>query len=62
MKWNYAAALSKMEKGDSFFIPSMEGEELVKEVFEIAKRIKIKVQTKFVYNYGLMGVRVWRIE
>ena len=61
MKWNYAAALAMMEQGDSFFIPAMSWEEVAKEVYEVAGRMEIRVKTKFVYNYGLMGVRVWRI-
>lgn len=61
MKWNYAAALAMMEQGDSFFIPAMSLEETAREVYTVARRMKIKVKAKFVYNYGLMGVRVWRV-
>ena len=61
LKWNYDAALKKLEVGDSFFIPTLDPDALMATIAWSAYELGIKVVTRKNICEGAMGVRVWRV-
>jgi hypothetical protein len=52
----------QMERGESFFIPTVKTSNMIYAVETRAKAIKIKVKVFVTTKEGHLGVRVWRIS
>jgi hypothetical protein len=61
LKWNYKAALKKMEVGDSFFIPTLDLDGLMASITWAAYDIGIAVIVHRCVSSGALGLRVWRV-
>jgi hypothetical protein len=51
-----------MERGESFFIPTLKTAEMSYAVQEGAKRAKIKVKVLVTMKNEHLGIRVWRVD
>ena len=51
-----------MERGESFFIPTLKTAEMAYSVQEGAKRAKVKVKVMVTMKNEPLGIRVWRVD
>lgn len=51
-----------MERGESFFIPTLKTAEMTYAVQEGAKRAKVKVKVFVTMKNDHLGIRVWRVD
>ena len=54
--------LEDMIPGDSFFVPSYDPKEFIKDIDELASALRIVVRIKIGIEAGVYGLRVWRTE
>lgn len=54
--------MTRLEVGDSFFLPGVTSRVAWSRVGGIAHRLKIKLTTRTVTENGISGIRVWRIK
>ena len=52
----------KMVLGSSFFIPSLQTEQLEEQILEAGNQRRIKLRCKETVENGIIGLRVWRIK
>jgi len=51
-----------LAEGDSFFIPTLNQEEMVSIVLDRAKAVNIKVRAYATTHDKIIGIRVWRLS
>lgn len=51
-----------MQRGESFFIPTLKPSLMMATIAERAKAVKIRVKCFTTESDGCLGVRVWRIS
>lgn len=61
MKQPIELPIASMDKGDSFFVPCIEYDEVRREAALIAKEFSFDLRIERVVHNGFYGVRIWRI-
>lgn len=60
-KVRYEVKWRNFKKGMSIFIPCLDGEQALKDINVVFKRLKIKIVSKIVLVDGIRGLRIWRM-
>lgn len=60
-KVSYNINWAKFKPGYSFFVPCLNTPVARREVYKVARRLKMKVLIKVVIEEGVKGLRVWRV-
>jgi|688.fasta_scaffold2000717_1 hypothetical protein len=61
MKQPIELPIASMDKGDSFFVPCIEYDEVRREATRLSKDFNYDLRIERVVYNGLYGVRIWRI-
>jgi hypothetical protein len=61
MKQPVELPIACMVKGDSFFVPCIDYDEIHKEAAKIAKEFNFNLRIERVVYNGFYGARIWRI-
>lgn len=62
LEWNYGEALMRLEVGDSFFVPTLNPEEVRSRIYDIAKKQGIPIVCRQALSLEVLGLRTWRVE
>lgn len=52
---------AKFKPGRTFFIPCLDIESAKKDVNQVCKRLRYKIEMRGVIEGGVKGLRIWRI-
>lgn len=60
-EWDLERVLLRMDRGDSFFIPCLNTDDIRKKILHEAGKLGMKVSVRYVVEGELQGLRTWKV-
>lgn len=62
LEWNIDEVVARMKIGDSFFVPTLNPQQVILAAQHAAAAAGISITYRRAMSEGVMGVRTWRID